>query len=108
MLGSDEVDDLQLEIARHQLSDAADAEGLQAAWQALPKAQRRHPAAVEVYAQRAGELERADLAESVLRASIKQAWNPALVLRYGDPGAGNAGQRLQQCEKWLSKHRPHS
>ncbi|NRB71066.1 MAG: tetratricopeptide repeat protein [Xanthomonadales bacterium] len=96
--------EVQLEIARHRLAGSADANSLEQAWQALPRALRKHPAAVEVFAQRAGELERADLAESVLRTSIKQSWTPALVLRYGDPGAGNAAQRLKQCEKWLAKH----
>ena len=26
------------------------------------------------------------------------------MLRYADPGAGNATQRLKQCEKWLAQH----
>ena len=104
VLDDDAISELQIEIAREQLTGTTDAEALEAAWKALPRAMRREAAVVEVYAERAGELERADLAESVLRASLKQAWNPALVLRYGDPGAGNASQRLQQCEKWLQKH----
>ncbi len=104
VLSEEQIAELQQDIARHQLSGAADAESLEAAWKALPRAMKKDPRSVEVYAERAGELERADLAESVLRASLKDSWNPALVLRYGDPGAGDAGQRLKQCEKWLLKH----
>jgi len=104
VLDSDEYGEIQQEIARHQLSEARDAEALESAWKALPKAMKRDPRSVEVFAERAGELERADLAAAVLQASIKNEWNQALVLRYGDPGAGDAAQRLSQCEKWLIKH----
>ncbi len=104
VMNDDEIGELQLEIARHQLSGAEDASALEAAWKALPKAMKRDAGTVEVYAERAGQLERADLAEAVLRQTLKDQWSPALVLRYGDPGAGDAGQRLKQCEKWLLKH----
>jgi len=104
VLGEDEQDELKLLIAGNRLRGCADAEALQAAWKKLPKAMRREASVVEIFAQRAGELERSDLAEDVLRSSLKAAWNPALVLRYGDPGAGNVQQRLKQCEKWLLQH----
>lgn len=104
VMDEDEIGTLQQEIARHQLSEAPDAPALEAAWKGLPKAMKADALTVEVFAERAGALERADLAESVLRASLKQKWSPALVLRYGDPGAGDAAQRLRQCEKWLLKH----
>lgn len=106
---SDVLDDTQLEelqarIAGNKLQECEDAESLQAAWKSLPRAMKRQAAVVEIYAERAGSLERAELAESVLRNNLKQSWNPALVLRYGDPGAGNASHRLKQCEKWLQQH----
>ncbi|MEM1411718.1 MAG: heme biosynthesis HemY N-terminal domain-containing protein, partial [Pseudomonadota bacterium] len=104
VLNEHEIEGLQQEIARHQLADAPDAASLEAAWKALPKAMKGEARTVEVFAERAGALERADLAEVVLRRSLKGNWNPALVLRYGDPGAGDAAQRLKQCEKWLLKH----
>jgi len=104
VLSEDAQAEIQEEIARHRLTEAEDAEALGAAWKGLPKAMRQDPHTVEVYAERAGALERADLAEAALRTSIKAVWNPKLVLRYGDPGAGDAAQRLSQCEKWLLKH----
>lgn len=104
VLDDDQAADLKIRIARHKLAGAPDAESLQAAWKALHRGLKREPRVIEVYAERAGELERAELAEPVLRASLKQAWNPKLVLRYGDPGAGDAVRRLQQCEQWLQDH----
>ena len=47
---------------------------------------------------------RADLSEPVISASLKHEWNPALVQRYGDPGADDRSKRLKQCEKWLKLH----
>lgn len=104
VMSEQELTDLQIDIARHQLSDAADADALQAAWNALPRVMRREARVIEVFAERAGALERADLAESVLRASLKKDWDQGLVLRYGDPGSGDAAVRLKQCEKWLQAH----
>lgn len=104
VLNDEQAEALQIQIAGHKLADAADAEALQAAWKSLHRSMRRNPQVIEVYAERAGRLERADLAEPVLRAHLKQTWNPKLVLRYGDPGAGDAAQRLKHCERWLQSH----
>lgn len=102
--GEDELAELQLDIARHRLIDCEDVDALQAAWKALPKAMQRDAGVIEVFAERAGRLGHAELAEPVLRAALKREWNPALVLRYGDPGAEGASVRLKQCEKWLLDH----
>lgn len=99
-----DVTALQIDIAQHQLSGAQDADALQEAWRALPKVMQRQARVIEVYAESAGKLERADLAEPVLRASLKKDWDQGLVLRYGDPGSGDAAVRLKQCEKWLQSH----
>jgi HemY protein len=40
----------------------------------------------------------------VICASLKNEWNPALVLRYGDPATDDRTKRLKQCEKWLKLH----
>lgn len=104
VLSDDELAELEAGIARHRLLDAADADALQAAWRSLPKNLRRRSVVIERFAERAGELHRADLAEPVLRAALKREWTPSLVLRYGDPGADDAAKRLNQCEKWLQDH----
>jgi len=104
VLNDEQAAALRVRIARYRLTGAADGEALQAAWRALPRALRREASVIAVFAERAGSLERAELAEKVLREALKQDWEPKLVLRYGDPGAGDAAQRLKQCEKWLQSH----
>ncbi|NND43969.1 MAG: tetratricopeptide repeat protein [Xanthomonadales bacterium] len=104
ILSEDELDELQVQIAINRLRSCEEPEALLAGWKALPRAMRKQPSVVEIFAEQAGKLERADLAEPVLRASLKSEWIPSLVLRYGDPGSGNASKRLKQCEKWLEQH----
>lgn len=104
VLNDDQLEDLQVRIALNSLRSCEDAEALQLGWKQLPRAMKKEAAVVEVFAQQATKLERADLAEPVLRASLKTAWNGALILRYGDPGAGKASERLKQCEKWLKQY----
>lgn len=104
VLDDEQLQDLQVQIAMNRLLECADAESLKSGWQRLPNVMKREARVLEIFAERAGNLERADLAEPVLRASIRRAWNPRLVLRYGDPGAGNTSKRLKQCEKWLQQY----
>jgi len=105
VLNDDQLRDLQEEVAVNKLRSATSAEELQTAWKKLPRAMRHHAAIVEAFAIAALGLERADLAEPIISTSLKNEWNPALILRYGDPGADDRSQRLKQCEKWL-KQRP--
>lgn len=104
VLTEDQLDDLKIQVAVNRLSSAGDPDQLQEAWNRLPRQLRQESSVILVFAEQAGRLERADLAEPVLRASLKSSWDPALVLRYGDPGAGHVAQRLKQCEKWLLQH----
>jgi len=105
VLDDDQLKDLQEEIAVNKLRSATGAEELQTAWKKLPRSMRHHAAVVEAFAIAALGLERADLAEPIITTSLKNEWNPALILRYGDPGADDRSKRLKQCEKWL-KERP--
>lgn len=104
MLDDDQARDLQEEVAVNRLRTASNAEDLQTAWKKIPRAMRHHAGVVDAFALGAAKLERADLAEHVITASLKSEWNPALVLRYGDPGADDRSIRLKQCEKWLKQH----
>jgi len=99
-----QLDAFQSEVARHRLLEAEDVEALEAAWKSLPKAMQKQAPVLERYAERAGQLKHAELAEPLLRQWLRKTWSPALVLRYGDPGAGDAAKRLAQCEKWLKEH----
>lgn len=104
VLDDDQLQDLQEEIAVNKLASVRNADELQSAWKKLPRAMRYHSAVVDAFAMGAAKLERADLAEPVISASLKHEWNPALVLRYGDPSADDRSKRLKQCEKWLKQH----
>lgn len=95
---------LQEEISVNKLLSVSSSEDLQAAWKQLPRTMRQHTATVDAFATQATKLERADLAEPLIVASLKNEWSPVLVLRYGDPLSGDRIKRLKQCEKWLKKH----
>lgn len=95
---------LQQEISVKKLQTADNTEALQAAWKQVPRNIRYDFTIVDAFAVAAAKLERADLAEPVIIASLKNEWNPALVLRYGDTNADDSSKRLKQCEKWLKEH----
>ena len=104
VLDDDQSRDLQIEIAVNKLHAVNNADELQAAWKKLPRAMRHRLAVVDAFAVGATKLERADLAEPVICTSLKNEWNSALALRYGDPAADDRSKRLKQCEKWLKQH----
>jgi HemY protein len=104
VLDEDQSKALQEEVAVNKLRSTSNAQELQAAWKQLSRAMRRQGAVVDAFAAGAAGLDRSDLAEPVICASLKNEWNPALVLRYGDPGAEDRSKRLKQCEKWLKQH----
>ena len=92
------------EVAVNKLHSVSKIEELQSVWKQLPRAMKQHANVVEAFAIGAKKLDRADLSEPIISASLKHEWNPALVLRYGDPAAEDRIKRLKQCEKWLQKH----
>jgi HemY protein len=101
ILNDAQLQDVQIEIAQNQLRACVDSDALMKAWKQLPKLMRKDAAVVEIFAEQAGFLGHAELAEPVLRTALKSKWIPDLVLRYGDPGSGQTAPRLKQCEKWL-------
>ncbi len=104
VLDDGQVLTLQEEIAVNRLRSAENAEVLRAAWKHIPKTMRHHGAVVEAFAFGASRLEQAELAEPIITSSLKNEWNPALVLRYGEAGEGDSSKRMKQCEKWLKLH----
>ncbi len=104
VLDDDQALVLQEEIAVKRLRAAETTETLQAAWKNIPRSMRQHAAVVDAFAVGASRLEQAELAEPVITSSLKKAWNPTLVLRYGDAGTTDRLKRIKQCEKWLTQH----
>lgn len=87
-----------------QLGRCEDLQQLKSTWQSLPKAMKKSAQIVLAYAAAATRLGAAELSESILRASLGQQWDSALLIPYADPGLNDAGRRLKQCEKWLIRH----
>jgi HemY protein len=104
VLDDEQSHQLEEEIAVNKLRSVSEVEDLQLVWKKLPRAMRHHAAVVEAFASGATKLERPDLAEPIISAGLKHEWNPALVLRYGDPAADDRIKRLKQCEKWLQEY----
>ena len=104
VLNDEQSHELEEEVAVNKLRSVSSAEDLQTAWKRTPRAMRHHSAVVEAFAVAAAKLERTDLAEPVISASLKSDWNSLLVLRYGDPASEDRIKRIKQCEKWLKQH----
>jgi HemY protein len=104
VLNEEQAEALQEEIAAQTLREAGSADELQAAWKQVPRPMRHNASIVDSFAQAAARLDQPELAEPVMIASLKNEWNPALVLRYSDMAAGDNSKRLKQCEKWLKEH----
>lgn len=96
--------ELKNQAAVAQISQCQDLEHLNATWQAFLKPMRTSAENVMAFAEKATQLGGTELTESVLRASLKQNWDSALLIPYGRAGAGDANQRMKQCEKWLEAH----
>jgi len=103
------IDALRAQSLKHQaavaqLDQCRDPEQLRATWQTFPKAMQTATELALAFAEKAASLGSPEMAESILRASLKQKWDSALLIPYGIPAASDANARLKQCEKWLLDH----
>jgi HemY protein len=92
---------LKHQAAVAQVDQCRDLEQLKLTWQTFPKAMQTAAEIALAFAEKAASLGGPELTEGVLRASLKQEWNSALLIPYGIPGTSDANIRLKQCEKWL-------
>ena len=91
-------------VHREALAAATDADALTAAWQAVPKAQRKDIAVLEGYFEallRTGQHARA---EKELLAAIKKEWRGPLVRLFGRVEGDDASKQLKRAEGWLAAH----
>jgi HemY protein len=102
MLDDQKAAELKQKAAIIELQRSKDAEALQADWRALPKVMQRDNDLVLAFAERAIQLEAAELTEDVIRNSLKREWDSRLLVPYGEPGPDDTSKRLRQCEKWLT------
>ena len=98
------AEELKIEAAIAQIKQCNDLDELKTTWQAFPKMMQRKSELVMAFAEQANIMGGAELTEIVLRVSLKQEWNSALLIPYGSAGETDVGARLKQCEKWLDIH----
>ncbi|MEW6332022.1 MAG: heme biosynthesis HemY N-terminal domain-containing protein [Pseudomonadota bacterium] len=103
-----EIDELELQAHREllRLSIPSGRPGvLDKAWNAVPKALRRHPSMIAIYARQLIQQNEMAQAENVLRAAIEDNWDSALVELYGQAQGANPADQLETAEGWLASHR---
>ncbi|MBI3899774.1 MAG: heme biosynthesis protein HemY [Gammaproteobacteria bacterium] len=107
VLTSKEVDALELRAHRELLvlslpSGAGDV--LQKAWNAVPKHLRRQPTLIAIYARQLIQQREMNQAEELLRNTIEQQWDDALVDLYGQARSDTPTEQLENAENWLTLH----
>ncbi len=79
-------------------------EALQQAWQGLDRKQRRNPALLLAWAQKAIDFGLYDEAEKALKKAIEAQYDPQLVQAWGRLRGPHLSRVIQQAEKWLQDH----
>jgi HemY protein len=104
VIDAQEAAELRHIAAIGELQRCRDKDGLQTSWRALPKAMKKAPEVIRAFADQVVLYGAPELAEEVIRVSLKREWNPLLLIPYGEPGADDTSKRLRQCDKWLQAH----
>lgn len=102
-----DIDALELRTHRELLTltlPSGSIEPLRQAWNAVPKALRRHPTLIAAYARQLIQQNDMNAAESVLRSGIEAEWDDALIDLYGLTETGRANEQLETAEAWLALH----
>ncbi len=99
-LPQDELDALLDRAWRAHLAQAPDAQ----AWKNLPKALKKRPDVVAIYAAALAGNDGADQAEEIVRTALKNDWSEDLVVLYGQIAASKPNEQLVTAEQWLRKH----
>lgn len=107
LLPENELDDLEREthgaLLNLPLPDGA-LPTLQQAWTAAPKALRRHPDLVAVYARQLIRQGAADECVQLLAVTLERDWDERLVLLYGEAQGTRPAVQLEAAEEWQARH----
>ena len=106
VLNAREIEALELQAHRELLTltlPQGSIEVLRHAWNAVPKNLRRQRALIAVYARQLIQQNEMAEAEALLRTTIEQEWDDALVELYGR-AHGNAPEQLGVAEGWAAAH----
>jgi HemY protein len=97
-------DALEARVLAAALAAQRSADGLNAQWAALSRAQRRVPAALAAYAARIAQLGQPLSGMSEIEGYLRKDWSDTVVLAYAELAGADTGARLRQAEGWLKQH----
>ncbi|HEY6240029.1 MAG TPA: heme biosynthesis HemY N-terminal domain-containing protein [Burkholderiales bacterium] len=85
-------------------SKSADREGLIRQWEEMPRSERLRPKIAAAAARGFIELGDCRRAHRIVEEALERNWDGVLALLYGECTDDDALERLEQAERWLSKH----
>lgn len=97
-------DALEARVLAAVLTAQRSADGLNALWAGLSRAQRRVPAALVAYARRMAALGQPLPGMSEIEAYLRKDWSEPVVAAYALLDGADTGARLRQAESWLRQH----
>lgn len=95
---------LEARVLAAALVQQRSADGLNALWAGLSRAQRRVPEALAAYATRMAQLGQPLPGMSEIEAYLRKDWSDVAVLAYAGLQDADTGARLRQAEGWLKPH----
>ncbi len=107
VLEESEIVDLELQLHRELLMPSLPSgslEVLKRAWEAVPRALKKHPTLVAIYATQLIAQNQMDEARTVLSAAIERQWDNRLIALFGQVRSGNIAAQLEQAARWLEDH----
>lgn len=88
----------------HGQTPGVDFKSLEDIWTRMPKALHQRPGLVDVYVRWLLLVGRHDVAENLLRQTLKHHWSEPLVDLYGLTSADNRQAQLHTAQRWLEQH----
>jgi HemY protein len=73
-------------------------------WKSLPRVLNKDPKLITAYAELLVKSDAAPEAVKLLKSSLKQEWNPALIRLYGCIKGADPHKQLQQASLWKKEH----
>lgn len=95
---------LEARVLAAALEQQRSADGLNALWAGLSRAQRRVPDALAAYARRMAQFGQPLPGMSEIEAYLRKDWSDVAVLAYAGLQGADTGSRLRQAEGWLKQH----
>ena len=97
------LDQWTIRVHRENLRRAADGEGINAAWKAVPKPHKSDMQILEAWYDGLIRVGLHEKAEKDLAAALKQDWRGPLVRLFGLVEGPDASKQLKRAETWLAK-----